>query len=236
MNSIIQIDTTKAAKLRHERGILIAALCKLQQDQNGVWLVPSQSGKGQYQVDPAQGTCTCPDHKEEGHKCKHLYAVEITIRREQNADGTITETKTITFTEKKTYKQDWPKYNLAQATEKHRLQDLLQDLCRHLPERERPANRPGPKPHLVRDCIFSMAFKVYCGLSSRRFSCDLFDAHEKGYVTKPIPGPKVTAFFEDPYFTPILKGLIAYSARPLRAVETKFAIDSSGFGTSTFES
>src|SRR5260370_26783740 len=94
----------------------------------------------------------------------------------------------------------------------------------------------GPtKPHLVRDCVFSMAYKVYCGLSSRRFSTDLLEAHENGFVSKPIPGPKVTAFFEDPYFTPILKSLIGYSARPLRAVEKDFAIDSSGFGSSRYE-
>src|ERR1019366_1340840 len=40
---------------------------------------------------------------------------------------------------------------------------------------------------------------------------------------------------ENPVFTPILKGLIAHSATPLRAVETDFAIDSSGFGTCRYE-
>ena len=80
-----------------------------------------------------------------------------------------------------------------------------------------------------------MAYKVYCGLSSRRFSTDLLEAHAKGHVTKPIPGMKVNNFFEDDFFTPILKGLIGYSARPLRSVETSFAIDSSGFGTSRYE-
>jgi len=80
-----------------------------------------------------------------------------------------------------------------------------------------------------------MAYKVYCGLSSRRFSTDLLEAHESGFVTKPIPGTKVTAFFEDAYFIPILKDLIGYSALPLRAVERDFAIDSSGFGTSRYE-
>jgi hypothetical protein len=59
-----------------------------------------------------------------------------------------------------TYKQDWPAYNVAQATEKRRVQALLYDLCRNLPERERPKSRTGPKPHGVRDCLFSMAFKV----------------------------------------------------------------------------
>jgi hypothetical protein len=210
-------------------------VCKLNRTPQG-WLVPSQSkGETIYQVNPEKKTCTCPDHQEAGFKCKHLYAVEITAKREVHADGSITNTRSMTFTEKVTYKQDWPAYNLAQATEKRRLQVLLYDLCRKLPERERDPSRKGPKPHLIRDCVFAMAFKVYCGLSWRRFSCDLLDAHEKGHVTKPIPGAKVTAFFEDPYFTPILKALIAHSARPLRAVETDFAIDSSGFGSSRYE-
>jgi hypothetical protein len=223
-----------AMNAREERGLVIAALCKLNKTPAG-WLVPSQHGTAIYTVDPDKQTCTCPDHLEGGFKCKHIYAVEFTLKREVAPDGTVTETKTLTFTEKKVYKQDWPAYNLAQATEKRRLQVLLAELCRGLPERERPASRRGPKPHLVRDAAFSMAFKVYCGLSSRRFSTDLLEAHQKGHVTKPIPGAKVTAFFEDPYFTPILKALIAYSARPLRSVETKFAIDSTGFGTSRYE-
>jgi hypothetical protein len=42
------------------------------------------------------------------------------------------------------------------------------------------------------------------------------------------------SFFEDPYFTPILKALIVHSALPLRAIETRFAIDSSGFGSSRY--
>src|SRR5205823_3383897 len=46
---------------------------------------------------------------------------------------------------------------------------------------------------------------------------------------------KVTAFMEDDYYTPILKALIGYSARPLRSVERDFAIDSSGFGSSKYE-
>jgi transposase len=219
---------------REERGLIIAALCKLNRTPDG-WLVPSQSGQQIYTVNPAAQTCTCPDHQEAGFKCKHLYAVEFTIKREVAADGTVTETKSMTFTEKKVYRQDWPAYNLGQATEKRRVQVLLVDLCRNLPGRERPGTRPGPKPHLTKDAVFAMAYKVYCGLSSRRFSCDLVDAHAKGHVSKVIPGAKVTAFFEDDYFTPILKELIGYSARPLRTVETDFAIDSSGFGSSRYE-
>jgi transposase len=223
---------------REERGLVIAATCRLHRNDDGTWTVPSQTNRetAVYRVDLHAKTCNCLDHTEGGFTCKHYYAASIVQQRDVLPDGTVIETKSMTFTEKKVvYKQNWPAYNVAQATEKRRLRVLLQDLCRNLPERERPENRPGPKPHSIRDCVFSMAYKVYCGLSSRRFSTDLLEAHEMGFVTKPVPGTKVTAFFEDADFAPVLKELIAYSARPLRAVESDFAIDSSGFGSSRYE-
>ena len=227
----------KAMNAREERGLVIAATCRLGRNDNGTWRVPSQTSSETifYTVNLETKACTCLDCTEGGFVCKHYHAASIVHKRDILPDGTVIETKSMTFTEKKVYKQDWPAYNLAQATEKRRLRVLLQDLCRFLPERERPEKCPGPKPHLVSDCVFAMAYKVYCGLSSRRFSTDLLEAHEMGFTSKPIPGAKVTAFFEDAYFTPILKSLIGYSARPLRAVERDFAIDSSGFGSSRYE-
>src|SRR4051794_20384639 len=125
---------------REQRGLVIAALCKLNKTDEG-WLVPSQSGAERiYRVNVQAQTCTCPDHLEAGFKCKHLYAVEFTIKREVHTDGSVTETKSVTFTEKVTYKQDWPAYNAAQSVEKDRLQELLYDLCRCLPEPERTGN------------------------------------------------------------------------------------------------
>lgn len=218
---------------REERGLVIAAVCKLNNTGDG-WLVPSQSaGDTIYRVDPVKQTCTCPDH-ENGHKCKHIYAVEFTVKREFNPDGTVTDTKSVTFTEKVTYKQDWPKYNLAQSIEKDRLQELLFDLCRGVAEPERPPTR-GTKPHTFKDSIFAMVFKVYSTFSSRRFSCDLHAAHARGHLSRDFDGMKTNAFMENPAFTPILKALVAKSAAPLKAVETDFAIDSSGFGSCRYE-
>ena len=214
---------------REERGLVIAALCKLNQTADG-WLVPSQSGERIYRVNVEKQTCTCPDHTESGFKCKHLYAVEFTIKREVNPDGSVTETKTLTFTEKVTYKQDWPAYNYAQSIEKDRLQELLFDLCRGLEEpvatRAAAASRTPSRIRSSRRCSRSTAL-----FSSRRFSCDLRAAHERGWLSRPIPGLKVPQFFENPACTPILKGLIVLSSLPLRSVETRFAIDSSGFST-----
>lgn len=126
-------------------------------------------------------------------------------------DGTVTETKSITFEEKKSYTQVSSAYYLAQTTEKKRFQVLLQDLCRNLPDPEH--NKPGPKPHRTKDAIFAMCYKVYCGFSARRFSCDLADAHTEGYLTRTIPGMKVAAFMENPAFTPMLFDLVQQSAR-----------------------
>jgi transposase len=222
---------------REERGLVIAATSRLHRNDDGTWRVPSQTHRDAvfYTVNLETKACTCLDCTEGGFVCKHFHAASIVYKRDILPDGTMIETQSMTLTTRTVYKQNWPAYNLAQATEKKRLQVLLHDLCRNLPDRERDARKRGPKPHLIRDAVFAMAFKVYCGLSSRRFSCDLADAHERGYLSKVIPGAKVTAFFEDAYFTPIIKNLIAFSALPLRAVETDFAIDSSGFGSTRYE-
>jgi transposase len=214
---------------REERGLVIAALCKLNHTGEA-WLVPSQSGAERiYRVNVTAQTCTCLDHTEGGFKCKHLYAAEYTMQRELFSDGTVVETKTVTFTEKKVYRQNWPAYNAAQSVEKDRFQELLFELCRGLQEPERKVR--GQKPHTIKDQIFAMVFKVYSTVSARRFSSDLREAHERGFLSKSIPGMKTTAMMEDGQFTPILKRLIGLSALPLRAVESDFAIDSSGFGT-----
>jgi transposase len=218
---------------REERGLVIAALCKLNHTADG-WLVPSQSGAEKtYRVNPQAQTCTCLDHTDGGFKCKHLFAVEFTMKREIASDGTVTETRSVTFTEKRKYKQNWPAYNEAQSIEKDRFQELLRDLCKGVPESERTG--VGRKPHTVKDSLFAVVFKVYCTASSRRFSSDLREAHERGYLSKPVPGLKVSAFMENPALTPILKQLIVESSLPLRTVETDFAIDSSGFAGCRFE-
>ena len=221
--------------LRQLKALEIAARFKIIYD-NGLWFVPSQSSPGKsYQVtlgEPA--CCNCEDFMLRQQDCKHIIACRLVLARD--GKGTAPVIVTDAVPKRPTYRQCWPAYNRAQATEKRRVRVLLHDLCRNLPDRQRPPKRSGPKPHLVRDMVFAMAFKVYCGLSTRRFSTDLLEAHEQGFTTRPIPGAKVSAFFEDPYFAPILKELIGHSARPLRAVETAFAIDSSGFGSSRFES
>jgi hypothetical protein len=73
-------DQPMAISEREQRGLAIAALSKID-NKNGVWMVPSQSGNGRYEVIHQNGEprCTCPDFELRGGKCKHIYAVEYTM-------------------------------------------------------------------------------------------------------------------------------------------------------------
>jgi hypothetical protein len=135
---------------REERGMVIAALCRLNRTNDGVWLVPSQSSAETiYRVNVEAKTCTCPDCTEGGFVCKHFYAASFTHKRDYLPNGDVIETKTMTVTEKKTYKQDWRAYNLAQSTEKHRFQQLLFELTRGVPEPEAKEEN-GARPRWAR--------------------------------------------------------------------------------------
>lgn len=106
---------------RQLKGLEIAATAKLQR-KGTAWLVPSQSGKGRYTVVPDADSphCSCPDHEEGGHKCKHLFAVEYVIQREQNADGSTTVTETL-FTQQtvqRVYPQNWRAYTPHRQTKR----------------------------------------------------------------------------------------------------------------------
>jgi hypothetical protein len=218
--------------MRELKGLEIAARCKIE-FKAGTWLIPSQSGQGKYRVTLSQDgdRCECEDFTLTGRPCKHVHAARIVRERDGVQAAPITATDSLP--KKPSYSQDWPAYNLAQSVEKHRFQELLADLCQGVEEPERVA-LPGPKPHLLRDSIFAMTYKVYEGFSSRRFGSDLRDVLAKGYVSRPIPGPKVFAFLANDVLTPILADLIVKSSLPLRAIETTFAPDSSGFSTSKF--
>lgn len=219
---------------REQRGLTIAALCKLTK-KGGVWIVPSQSGHGKYTVCPDKDSphCTCPDHETRGARCKHIYAVEFAIKRELDGDGAMVETRSITLTEtRKTYPQNWPAYNAAQTNEKAIFQTLLRDLCADLPDRPRTNGRQWLP---MRDMVFSAIFKVYCGMSARRFMSDLRDAHSKGYIGKLPCHNSVLGVFESPDVFPILRALVERSATPLKGIETKFACDSTGFSGCRFD-
>ena len=212
--------------------MLIAATQKLTQ-KGTVGLVPSQSGTGRYTVCPdADGPlCSCPDHEETGQPCKHIYAVQFAVKREQASNGTVTETRSYTFTAKQVYRQqDCPLDNRAQTEEKRRFLILLHDRCKGV--NDPPQNKTGRRRTARADMVFAACLKVYSGFSARRFGTDLDEAHGKGYVSRTLHPMMTCTFLESKLMTPTLKELIEVSALPLRTIETTFAPDSTGFSTS----
>lgn len=213
-------------ELRTARALHIAATTKLNPD-NGRWKVPSQSGHGTYIVrvaDDQSLACTCPDFEERLAPCKHVQAVDITIKREHGNGKPVPWSETV----KVTYSQNWQAYNAAQTNEKHMFLSLLADLCATVPEPEHINGRP---PHSMSTMSFATIYKVFERLSSRRFIGDLTDAHLAGLIDRVPSFNSVTAYMRSPEMTPILMDLVELSSLPLRAVEHDFAIDSSGFGT-----
>ena len=218
--------------MRKLKGLEIAARSKIA-FADGVWVVPSQTNatiKYRVKLDPLG--CTCPDFELEQKPCKHVHAARLVQERDHGGKAPPMDTDVIP--KRPTYRQNWPAYNEAQMTEKNRFQVLLHDLCRGIPQPERPIGKPGRLRTPFSDQVFASAFKVYSTFSARRFNCDLRDALSKGYMTSSMHPNKLCTFLDDEALTPILHGLIVQSSLPLKAVETVFAPDSTGFSTSRF--
>lgn len=219
---------------REIKGLEIAAKTKLaRKGKSNIWLVPSQSGlveKYSVALDSDKPSCTCRDHEFTNDRCKHIFAVEYTVQREQSPDGQTVITETVKVT-RKTYTQNWPAYNAAQTQEKSHLQALLYELCRAIPE---PLQQRGRPRLSLADIIFSSTFKVYSTVSGRRFQSDLQEARRRGFLSKMPSYNSVFRYLESEALTPYLYDLIATSALPLKSVETDFAVDSSGFSTGQF--
>jgi transposase len=215
---------------REKRGLELAAKKALKR-KGPLWIVPSAAGNGAYVADFENTACSCPDFETRGGVCKHLWAVQFTLQREVTvnaATGIRTEIETVSV--KKTYRQDWSAYNAAQTTEKARVAELLHALCSGIVQPPRGKGRPR---HLLSDIVFSCGMKVFLGSSGRRSMSDFADFKARGLVTKAPSFNSVFDYLDESKLTPLLKALIEESANPLKAVETSFAVDSSGFSTST---
>src|SRR5215210_3459801 len=108
----------------------------------------------------------------------------------------------------------WTAYNAAQSEEKTRFVTLLADLCSTVPQPPRPPGAGRPRLPLS-DMLFAAAYKGGLIDSKPHFN-------------------SVSRYLSDPALTDTLKYLIAVSSLPLKAVESDFAVDSSGFSTSRF--
>jgi SWIM zinc finger len=221
---------------REIKAMQIAATMPLRRSTYG-WEVPSQSGIGSYKVSsdhPKIATlpilnglvCSCPDYELRRQPCKHILAVEMTVKREYGPTGEVVSEEV-----KITYTQDWAAYNKAQCEEKDRFMPMLADLCSTIADAPQGRGRPTlPKS----DMAFAAVSKIYGGMSARRSDSDVREAASKGLTSQDPHFNSVLRYLRSPEMTPILRSLVELSALPLKAVETDFAADATGFSTCRF--
>lgn len=230
MNDTIDTTLPQTVNAREQRGLLIAATMRIRRNGDA-WSVPSQTVNGNTYTVTLMGEspkCSCPDHEKRQDKCKHIFAVEFSLRRETRADGTTKVTRSVRMT----YKQDWKSYSAAQCNEKERAAELLRALCNGIQQPEQKRGRPRLP---LSDVVFAATMKVFTTMSGRRADSDLRECQNKGQITAKPHYNSIFAYLENPALTSILKTLIEESAAPLKSVERDFAIDSSGFSSSVFD-
>ena len=218
---------------RQLRGLLIAARTRIEKNRLG-YKVPSQSGRGFYtvNVDGDEPLCACPDFEARNQECKHIFAVQATIQRDELGG----EIPTLTEKEKKkamkpSYGQNWDAYDRAQENEQRHFDVLLRELCDLVVQPGYAFGRPRLP---VSDMVYAVATKVYTGMSRRRVGTAVARAQERGLIDHVPAHSSITRYLGDPDLTPVLKHLIQQSANPAAFIETEFALDATGFSTSTF--
>ncbi len=211
---------------RQERGYEIAQKKEVKAVKEG-WLVRSQSGRGFYRVSDTF-VCDCPDSEIHQTTCKHAYAVRYYLNIERHMGEGIKNERI-----RLTYQQAWNVYNKAQTSEGRLFDELLADLVREVSD-PRPIQTHGRPQTNLNTALFVTIKKIYSQMSSRR-SMSLFGtAKEKGYLEDVPHFNTMSVLLNREDITPILHNLIAITSAPLRAVESGFAVDSSGFATRSF--
>lgn len=98
------INLQKQMQIRKQKGLEIAKTGKVRLTENK-WTVPSQSLNRYYEVILGidKSVCNCPDFAERGLKCKHIFAVEMTVSKSLNQDGsvTVTQAKRIAYSQER---------------------------------------------------------------------------------------------------------------------------------------
>jgi len=214
---------------RETRGKAIAENGNVKKVTDQSFKVKSQSGKGIYEVKatPTGMTCTCPDFVYRGGRCKHIAATRFYLEIEKDTPtGTVTEKVHLT------YSQAWSAYNEAQKAEVNLFDDLLKDLVKAIPE---PDQQTMGRPRLsLQETLFCAIQKVYSQLSSRRAHSLFQNAVEREQIGHAPNFNQPSILFRNPEITPILHNLVTLSALPVAGIEEDFAVDSTGFRTTTF--
>ena len=200
----------------------------------GEFIVPSQSGAGFYRVTGAGipgafEACECQDFNERLAPCKHIFLVHLWIKGSHSCSDT---EQAQVPTRKPRLRS--PFYGEAQQQEGRLFPILLRELAKGVPEPERDPHRAGRPPIPMRDQAFCAVQKVYEGKSARVSHFNRVSAASEGKIDATPYWDVISKFLCRPETTPILEDMLARSVLPLRNIETRCAIDSTGFRTTNF--
>ena len=211
--------------MRQQKGFEIAKTAQIVEKPNG-WVVPSQTSRKTSYFVNEQFECNCPDSTFHKTTCKHAFAVRYYLSVEKDTPNGINTEKV-----RITYKQAWKAYTQAQNVEVNLFDKLLSDLLNSV---EEPAQEMGRPRLSMKKQLFCAIQKVYSQLSSRR-AYSLFKNAEARQLIDNAPNYNaINKFLNHEELTAILHQLVSLSAQPLKAVDTEFAVDSSGFRTTSF--
>jgi Transposase DDE domain/SWIM zinc finger len=219
---------------RVERGQAIASSPGLiERVAKGIFSVQSQSGPGVYLV-TLQGDrwkCMCPDFLAHDLACKHILAVRL---HEKGFSLRAARTEE-TSRPRPSYAQDWSAYNRAQRAELRMFDEVLLELLREV---EDPAKvKQTGRPRLpLSDVLFAAIEKVYHGIPLRVTHGLSDQVHEARKISCSPSRNMPSVALRRADVTPVLHDLVAKSALPLASIEDTFAVDSSGFRTTSFGS
>jgi len=203
------------------------------------WVVPSASGAGGYIVDVAAGTCTCPDWETLGaknrtHRCKHVWATLYTRREIPLPDGS-----TAVFEEETriNYPRDWHATNVCRTLIPRLAPTLLTDLVDGLGLEPPAVGRRGRPAVPVRDVLLTAALRTFEEKTAGEavVATENFCGLAKTTMTKVPSYNTLLRRFADPAYMPLLHRMVAGSALPLIPLESVWAVDGTGFGTSVYD-
>ncbi len=202
----------------------------------GIYLVPSQSGRGLYTVRVPNpmgglGDCTCPDYAERGGApCKHVYLVRHwLLDAEAPAEPPTRAAPTLSVS-----KRNWNLYNQAQVEEYRVFRTLLRDLSTGFPEVPKDPHSAGRKPIPMREQAFYAVQRSYLGFSLRRSQDFREQAVAQGLLSDAHFWALPSRFLCREDVNDGLHDMLARSAIPLMGLEDRCAIDSTGLRTTRF--
>lgn len=131
------------------------------------------------------------------------------------------------------YTRDWSKYNQALTREGIIFMRLLDEIASQV--KRRRIRRRG-RPHVnTKDIIFAMVLKLYTRMPARQLTSQLVLAKSMNYMKQVPHFNTVLNYLRFKTLTPILKELLTISSLPLKVIETRFAVDSTGFSTDQYK-